>query len=324
MPTAAAASTKSLAAQTSTSVVAIAMSRKLGSLPPALLQLARAVVLVARAVEQRLGAVGVGVEHLVRGDGEVPVGQPDRDDRVTRLAVAREAQLDELVAVHALLERLPDHEVLEQRVAAGLGVVRDVEADVVERVRGQRDGLDGVGAVEPVEDRRGDLRDDVDFAGAQRLAHDVAVAVADPRDRRLGRQPAPPLVVAGDGQRGALLPLAEDERARAHGLVVRERLDLLGRHLAPEMLGHDRHDEARVVGLGRLEVELDGGRVGRLDRGQVHEELGVLPEAVVVDEVERVRHVRRGQRLAVLPCQAVAEVERDRLAVGRVGEVLGE
>ena len=160
--------------------------------------LAAALVLVPGRFQQRLGLRRVRIELLVGRDIEVPFAEPYGQDGAARQPVPGQRDVHQLLAVDRVAERLPDDQILEQRVPAGLRVVRDVDPDVVERERLQRDGLDVLRALQPLPDRRRDLGADVDSASAQALRHHVFVLEQDPGDL-LGRGLGPPPVsVAGD------------------------------------------------------------------------------------------------------------------------------
>ena len=113
----------------------------------------------------------------------------------------------------------------------------------------------------------------------------------------------------------------ERERVRpcADGLRVERRVEELVRIEAVEKMPRQDADgeigEERRVRL--LELELDGQRVAGGDDDALHElrECGVALEAGVGDGAEREDNVLRVERFAVLPRDALAQVEDVALSV---------
>ena len=95
---------------------------------------AAAAVLVARLVEDlpRLG--GVVVVLLVLGDVEEELAEARSQEHAARAREASHGDLAQLLSRQAVAEREAHVAVLQQRVAARLGVVGHVDPDVVERV----------------------------------------------------------------------------------------------------------------------------------------------------------------------------------------------
>ena len=150
--------------------------------------------------------------------------------------------------------------------------------------------------------------------------------VLNARDLRHARLPVVRVLVQRVGLRAELRHLGE--RPGADRVRVEELVDV--RDLREHVLGHDEDGvqvdghELRVLGLQR-----DDDLVGALllDRGDVR------PLAVGADHVHRlvllagreaVDDVGRGQRLAVRPLDARAQVQRDLLAVLAPGIALRE
>ena len=86
--------------------------------------------------------------------------------------------------------------------------------------------------------------------------------------------------------------------------------------LRPDGLGHDRHLVGDVVEPrhgGGAEVHRDLVGAGRGDAGQDRPDAGEVEGRVLLEQVERVRHVVGGQRGAVAELDARADCERERL-----------
>ena len=91
------------------------------------------------------------------------------------------------------------------------------------------------------------------------------------------------------------------------------------RHLGPDVLGQDRDPETQHVGLGLGADHLHREVALRHDLDDVVGVAGEGREVVLDDEVVGERDVRRREGLAVLPLDALPELEGPRLAVRRGG-----
>ena len=131
--------------------------------------------------------------------------------------------------------------------------------------------------------------------------------------------PARPVEVrVGQHHRRALCVQRLDvERPAAHHRAARvELVQLVQRHLVPDVLGHDRDVGADDAGVGSLHVDHEGGRRGIVDA--LHVLHVVRVDDTVRRDPERERHVRGGERLAVAPPHARAQLVGDRQAVRRL------
>ncbi len=158
------------------------------------------------------------------------------------------------------------------------------------------------------------------------LDHGVGALVVDEIDLvDLGS--AAPVALVGHHDR-VLVPLVlrelEGAAADDRRVVLVTRPRGLARDGAPDVLGHDVHPHVEHVRFGLGAGEDHGGVVGSgdaLDEVRVHRVVG---ELVLHDVVVGEGDVFGGQRHAVLPFDARADVERPDLAVGGRRPAVGE
>ena len=225
-------------------------------------------------------------------------------------------QVDDLLPVDGPVERLAEGHVLEHRVAAAPALVA-VQGEVVPGEQAVGDGRDPLGGLELGELRRGDAPGRVEVPREEVLGHGVRVLIGDEEDLVDGRLLAPERGVGDHAHVVALLDLRHLEGPRADDgrLALVGGAGRLGAHLAPDVLGQDGDPGADHVGLGLAAADLDGEVVDghRLvdERREAREGAHLVVDDVVVGE----RHVVGGERLTVLPLDALAQVEGPDLAV---------
>ena len=168
---------------------------------------------------------------------------------------------------------------------------------------------------------------EVDLALAQGLDHGVFVA-EDAEDQLVDLGRAGPVVLVGlEPEELPGLVLDEPERPGSHGLVVvGEGEGLVGGDVLPDVLGQDRHREAGHDRRRLADREDQGGVVGGLGRGDVGDVAAVVGLLIgaVDDPVEGVRGVLGGERLAVGPTEAGADLVGPRGLVGGLLPRLGQ
>ena len=224
---------------------------------------------------------------------------------------AHEDQVDDLLQVHGVVERLPELHVPQCGVTLA-GALVAVEGQLVEAVGDDVAGGDARLALELLDLRRDQVAGAVDVAGLEVLQHGVAVGVVREVDLvDLGLR-APPAGVGDEMDVVVLLPLHAREGAGAHvGRGVRIALPrLLGRDLRPDVLGQDGQPVADHVRLGLGAHELHRVVV---DRGRLLDEVGVrgvVRHLVLDDVVVGEGDVLGGERHAVVPLGVLAEGER--------------
>ena len=237
----------------------------------------------------------------------------------------------------AVLAQLRDHLPVD-RLAHALAERRDavrvlgrVEGQAVRQRRRQVGVVVVLGILRHV--RRLDVRhevvrpvglatDDLQQARVVGRGEDPLHAV-DPRGAR-----SPVVGVLREGVRLSAEAGDAVERARPDRVGVRKAGDVL--HLRPDVAGDDRdvrelRAEERRVDL--LELDRDLVLAGELDRGDVAgrpDEVDPVGGLVLPADREAVEHVRRRQRLAVGPLHVRLHGDRERLAVLRPAEALGE
>ena len=226
---------------------------------------------------------------------------------------------DERVLVDGVGQGDPQLGVLERRVpvADRRAVVErgtGVERDLVEAGVGRVPGRDAVDSLEALEDVGAEVVGEVDLATLERLGERVVV-LEHPEDDLVDLRLAAVVVGVGlEPEELALLVLGDDVRPGADHAVgaglVGELPHLLLVDVLPDVLREDvdvevQHDRGRL-----LHREDDGGVVGRLHRRDGRDVVAEVGRLVLaVDHpVERVDHVRRGQRLAVRPLQVRPQV----------------
>jgi hypothetical protein len=183
----------------------------------------------------------------------------------------------------------------------------------------------GIAGHERALHRRHEVARPVDLAVDERQVGLVVRRIGDHAQRRqlrLARLPiariAPQLpdLVTKDAHLG--------ERPGADGVGIGERQrvgdfapDVLGQHRLLHQLDQARHERP-------LQGQLDGARVdGAHARQELPQAVGV-ERAILVDELEAVDDVGGGERRAVRPAHAVAQMQRELQVIGRPGEVGGE
>ena len=240
------------------------------------------------------------------------------DDGRRRRAVPLVADLHDLVLVDRILQSLAKTPVPENVVAERRRPRVAVEPQLVEAVQ---HAADGGQAVRPVQARELRLRyvpGELQRAGLEVGGHRVSVRV-ELEDDLVDLGSATPVALVGDHAHVvALDPLdglkgpGADDRRTVGKAVGRG----LGRDLRPDVGRQDVDDRAEHVGLGFRAVEPDRVVV---DRDHVLDEVRIGREVrhlVLDDVVEREDHIFGRERHAVLPGDAVAQVERPGLAVG--------
>ena len=169
--------------------------------------------------------------------------------------------------------------------------------------------------------------DHVDLALLERL-HERLVVGEDPQHQLVDLRRAGPVgLVGGEPVELAGPRLGQLERPAAdRRLVVGERRDRLAVDVLPDVLGKDRHLHPQHAGAGLRGLEDDGVVVGGGDLRDQRDVAAVLPVlGLAVDgPLERVGDVLGREVLPVGPLDALADVERPRLAVRRVLPPLGE
>jgi hypothetical protein len=234
-----------------------------------------------------------------------------------RPGLAEEGDVDDLLPVDRPVEGLAELGIEEHGVAHGVRRVIAVEAELVEAPVSALESGHPSGLLHGRELRLRQLDRRVDGALLEVGGHGVgALVVLEEELVDLGL--AAPVVLVGDhADVLALAPLhgLEGTGADDGRLVLEGGGRRLAADLAPDVLGDDRHDHGEHVGLRLVGRDVDRVVVGGHGAGDAAGVDGQSLQVVLDDVVVGERHVLGGQRLAVLPLDALTDLERPGLAV---------
>src|SRR6266516_1688554 len=261
-------------------------------------------VRLPRGLQQRLRLLDV---LFPLGERRVVAGVERRVDVVADVAVAREGELDHLLAVGDQPERLADPHVVERCLIDGHADRNPAAALAVEDLEASRLRRCDLG-----ERHRGDR---VDLATEECVdARDVVVDVDDEHTIEVGLAVLPVIGVAGE--LGAVAGREADER-------VRPRPDLLAALLRVLVADRDDAHEVLAEGVRQHRIRLiksdpdgplvDLAHVLRPEAGELRRR--VEAQLLVEHALDRPGNIVGRHRLAVVELDALAEADRPRLRV---------